>query len=107
MPVSIDDLAVGDLLFFAQGSPTIDHVAIYAGDGRIIHSSSSGGGVRYDALDGNRGRYYVRHLVAVRRVLEDGTMFAHSDAGMPAQEMSLDDAFEALAAERDGAPAPD
>lgn len=52
---SLSSIAVGDLMLFAQNGK-INHVAIYAGDGRILHSSSSGGGVRYDRLNTSRGK---------------------------------------------------
>jgi hypothetical protein len=70
----IGDWQVGDLLFFAGNGRTIDHVAMYAGDGRIVHSTESGGGVRYDVLASNRGSWFRMHLVDVRRVLDDATL---------------------------------
>jgi cell wall-associated NlpC family hydrolase len=71
-PVSpeLDQLREGDLLLFASDGSWIDHVAIYAGGGWILHSSSSGGGVRYDRLEGPRGDWYLRKLVGARRVLD-------------------------------------
>jgi hypothetical protein len=65
----------GDLLFFSQNGNVIDHVAIYAGNDRILHSTSSGGGVRYDDLTTARGKWFTDRVVAVRRVLGDGQPF--------------------------------
>jgi cell wall-associated NlpC family hydrolase len=73
-------LAVGDLMLFAQGG-RISHVAIYAGNGRFIHSSSSGHGVRYDNLGTSRGRWFADHMVAARRVVGDGRILGNAFAG--------------------------
>jgi cell wall-associated NlpC family hydrolase len=61
-------LRPGDLMMFAEPGQAISHVAIYAGDGRIIHSSSSGGGVEYTDLNAG-GDWFVLYFVAARRVL--------------------------------------
>ena len=37
-PVSIEDLQVGDLLFYNTSGSGISHVAIYIGDGKMMHS---------------------------------------------------------------------
>jgi cell wall-associated NlpC family hydrolase len=58
----------GDLLLFAEPNEAISHVAIYVGDGRIIHASSAMGEVSYLDLDGDRGGWYVQNMVAVRRL---------------------------------------
>ena len=110
LPTSLDGLLAGDLLFFAQRGSTVDHVAIYAGDGRIVHASRSGYGVRYDELTGDRGRWYAQRLVAVRRVIDDETLVAaetrSAAADMPERELPLDEAFETLESERGDAAAP-
>ena len=77
---STRSLAVGDLMLFAQGG-RISHVAIYAGNGRFIHSSSSGSGVRYDDLGTNRGKWFAEHMVAARRVTSDGRMSVNAFTG--------------------------
>jgi cell wall-associated NlpC family hydrolase len=68
-PREITALQPGDLMFFAAGGRRVDHVAIYAGDGRIIHAASGAGSVRYDDLDADRGEWLLRRFVASRRVL--------------------------------------
>lgn len=71
LPANIGALRQGDLMFFASNGSRINHVAIYAGANRILHSTSSGGRVRYDDLGTKRGRWFVNHLVAARRVADD------------------------------------
>jgi cell wall-associated NlpC family hydrolase len=75
LPPRVDGLAPGDLMFYAGRDGVIDHVAIYAGGGRIIHASSTGRGVRYDDLNTQRGHYYATRMVAARRVIPDGGGF--------------------------------
>jgi cell wall-associated NlpC family hydrolase len=70
--VGIDSLEVGDLLFFKTKRGLTSHVAIYAGDGRIIHASSGSRRVRYDDLASPRGRWFIEHLSSVRRVVDVG-----------------------------------
>ena len=65
-------LRPGDLVMFAERGRGISHVAIYVGRRRIIHATSSGRRVRYDALDTKRGQWFARHLVAARRVSPRG-----------------------------------
>lgn len=77
---STRNLAVGDLMLFSQGGQ-ISHVAVYAGNGRFIHSSSSGHGVRYDDLGTRRGRWFADHLVAARRVTGDSRILVNGFMG--------------------------
>jgi cell wall-associated NlpC family hydrolase len=60
-------LIPGDLMFFAEPGEAISHVAIYAGNGRILHSSSSNGGVGYTDLN-TGGEWFVTYFVAARRL---------------------------------------
>lgn len=72
VPARIASLRAGDLMLFRGKNGVISHVALYAGNGDILHSSSSGRGVRYDNLSSRRGRYYTTHFVKARRVTENG-----------------------------------
>ena len=71
-PVNGGSWLPGDLLFYATGSDPnrINHVAIWYGDGHIIHSISDGPetGVVITPAD---ARYWNRRYVSSRRVLPD------------------------------------
>ena len=75
---SVSSLRQGDIVLFAESRQQISHVAIYAGEGMIIHSSSSGGGVRYDDLNTQRGRWFVTHMVKARRLVANGRSLVQS-----------------------------
>jgi cell wall-associated NlpC family hydrolase len=68
-PLKVESLVPGDLLLFASTGTTINHVAIYVGDNRILHASAGAGGVVYDDLSTPRGKWYLQRHVASRRIL--------------------------------------
>lgn len=50
-PVGSEDLAPGDLVFFAtNGGATVSHVGIYTGNGRFIHAPKKGDTIRQSSL---------------------------------------------------------
>lgn len=67
VPADFGALVPGDLMFFAEPGEAISHVAIYVGNGRIIHAASSVGGVEYTDLN-RGGDWFVDYFVAARRV---------------------------------------
>ncbi|WP_241158498.1 C40 family peptidase [Cohnella candidum] len=66
IPITKQNLKIGDLVFFKDPgrAQSIGHVAVYAGDNKILHSAT--GGVKYSDLDSS---YYVKYYVTARRVL--------------------------------------
>ena len=66
---AIDALKPGDLMLFSSKGGGIDHVAIYAGNNRMLHSSAGAGKVVYDDLSTARGAWYLARHVTSRRVL--------------------------------------
>jgi peptidoglycan DL-endopeptidase LytE len=69
VPLDVESLRPGDLLLFASGGTTVNHVAIYVGDNRILHSTAGAGRVVYDDLTTPRGKWYLQRHVASRRIL--------------------------------------
>lgn len=69
LPDGLTALKPGDLMLFSSKGGRIDHVAIYVGDRRILHSSAGAGGVVYDDLTTSRGKWYLARHVESRRVL--------------------------------------
>jgi len=63
--VDLESLSPGDLVFFRTSARRVDHVGIYAGDGRFIHAPRSGAVVSYAYLD---DPYYRTHFVSAGRL---------------------------------------
>lgn len=66
---SIDDLQIGDLIYFNTNETDADlsdHAGIYMGDGNFIHASSSAGKVVINSLTSG---YYKEHFSWGRRLL--------------------------------------
>ncbi len=61
------DLQVGDLLFYRTYKSDPSHVAIYAGEGQIIHASYASRKVQFDSID--KGYYKERFMYAKRLAL--------------------------------------
>ena len=69
LPRRAGTLQPGDLMLFSSKGRGVDHIAIYVGNNRILHSSAGAGGVVYDDLTTARGKWYLARHVASRRVL--------------------------------------
>lgn len=71
IPYDLSRMRPGDLIFYGRmgsdGKPaSVTHVAMYIGDGRIIHSSQY---VRINSIVKGQPDYYERETVGVRRML--------------------------------------
>lgn len=70
IPIEKEQLQAGDLVFFKDTYASnykdgVSHVAIYAGNGEMIHNSSGGGGVIKSKLN---SAYYQSHYLTARRL---------------------------------------
>lgn len=58
----------GDLVFFKIRKNMVSHVGIYIGDGRFIHSPSTGKRIRIENLS---GQYWKRRFVGFARFIKN------------------------------------
>jgi cell wall-associated NlpC family hydrolase len=63
--VGLDNLSIGDLVFFRTYAKFPSHVGIYLGDNRFIHASSKNRKVKIDSLD---APYYLKRFIGGRRL---------------------------------------
>ena len=63
-PVDRNSMREGDVIFFAVDGISISHVALYAGNGRFIHSPSPGSRVSWASLDNS---YWSSRFAGVGR----------------------------------------
>lgn len=59
--VSIDNLQMGDLIFYGYNG-SISHVAIYIGNGQIVHATTNSGGIKIAS-------YTMMPIITARRIL--------------------------------------
>ncbi len=92
-------LTPGDLLFFktTKGSDRISHVGIYAGENKMIHSSTSQGVIFTDlATD-----YYVRTYAGAGKVGQYHSMLSRGKKGNEEKEVKKKDAKKSEALPRE------
>jgi cell wall-associated NlpC family hydrolase len=65
--IPIDELEMGDLVFFSSVGDIPDHVGIYVGNHRFLHAEKKAG--RVIVTDLNQP-WYARRLLAARRVID-------------------------------------
>ena len=59
--VSLNDAKAGDLVFYAKGN-TVNHVAIYLGNGQVVHASSPRTGIKISNV-GYRTIHSIRNII--------------------------------------------
>ncbi len=66
--VSVDNLREGDIIFFGD----LSHVAIYSGNGKIVHAMDEYSGITETVLFpyGNSSTYSGKRINTIRRILE-------------------------------------
>lgn len=65
--VSFNNMKPGDLMFFGRSQGSIYHVAMYVGNGRMVHASTPSRGVVNDTIYSN---WVSRELYGVKRIAD-------------------------------------
>ncbi len=78
VPVSLDDLAIGDLVFFRTYASFPSHVGIYIGKNLFIHASSGGHRVKLGSLT---TPYFMKRLIGAKRLLTGGGELPNPGSG--------------------------
>lgn len=60
--VSIKNIKAGDLVFYSNGGNRVTHVAIYIGNGKIIHARTPSSGIGINSV-------YIMRRLAIRRIV--------------------------------------
>jgi len=64
--ITTNELRPGDLVFYNTLRRAFSHVGIYLGDGRFVHSPSSGGGIRVEDMSQS---YWQKRFNGARRII--------------------------------------
>ena len=62
--VSSSEMRPGDLVFYANSGGTVNHVAMYIGNGQVVHAASSRSGIKISSWN-------YRTPKTIRNVLGD------------------------------------
>ena len=79
--VSKSDLQKGDLVFYSSGGSKATHVAIYVGNGSVIHESNHRDGVKYSSVN------MMRYITARRVINSTANKIAEEKANTENKEV--------------------
>jgi cell wall-associated NlpC family hydrolase len=65
----LDALAPGDILTFSNSGGHVTHVALYVGEGKIIHSANGGVQISVLSPSDSYGKWWWKRWVGARRVV--------------------------------------
>ena len=64
--VKVSELLPGDLIFYGNSSGTINHVAMYIGNGQVVHAASKRSGIKISSWN-YRKPLKIRDIIGNRK----------------------------------------